>query len=99
LVSRAETLLKLHDNAGARQQAERAIAQADTSGFRLLLARGRYVKGEVLRQAKDASAASEYAAALRVLNDLKSEDGNQNLLKRADLRAMYADCEKWSRGA
>jgi serine/threonine protein kinase/tetratricopeptide (TPR) repeat protein len=99
LVSRAETLLKLHDTAGARQQAERAIAQADTSGFRLLLARGRYVKGEVLRQAKDASAASEYAAALRVLNDLKSEDGNQNLLKRADLRAMYADCEKWSRGA
>ncbi len=99
LVSRAETLLKLHDNAGALQQAERAIAQADTSGFRLLLARGRYVKGEVLRQAKDAGAASEYAAALRVLNDLKGEDGNQDLLKRADLGAMYADCEKWSRGA
>ncbi len=58
LVSRAETLLKLHDDAGARQQAERAIAQADASGFRLLLARGRYVRGEVLRQAKDASAAS-----------------------------------------
>jgi tetratricopeptide (TPR) repeat protein len=99
LVSRADTLLKLHDNAGARQQAERAIARADTSGFRLLLARSRYVKGEVLRQAKDASASREYAAALRVLNDLKGEDGNQNLLKRADLRAMYADCEKWSRGA
>ncbi len=99
VVDRAETLLKVSDAAGARREAERAIAQAETAGFRLLLARARYVRGEVLRLAKDPAAATEYQTALRLLTQIKNEEGNDKILARADVGALYGECQKWSKGS
>jgi hypothetical protein len=44
-----------------------------------------------LRLSNDADAARDYAFVLRLIDEMKAEDGNQNALKRADLAAMYAD--------
>jgi len=94
----AETLLKLNDRAGARKEAESALAKAELSGFRVSLAKARYLRAEALRTSGDAEASREYASALRLLDQIKGEDGNQNVLKRADLAAIHAECERWSKG-
>jgi tetratricopeptide (TPR) repeat protein len=97
VVYRAQTLLAVKDVAAARQDADRAIARALTSGFRLLAAKAHFVRGEALRAAKDASAPRAYAAALRILDEIKAEDGSQDVLKRADLGPMYTTAAQWAR--
>jgi tetratricopeptide (TPR) repeat protein/tRNA A-37 threonylcarbamoyl transferase component Bud32 len=90
-VNRAEALLKLRDRANGQRETERALARAETLGFRVLAAKAHYLRAEALRQAGDADAKREYGLAVRLLNDLGREDGNQNVLKRADLAGIYAD--------
>jgi hypothetical protein len=91
---RVEALLKLGSRPAARQEVDRALAKAETFGFRLLLAKAHYLRAEVLAAGKDAAARRDYASALRLLNELKADDGNQNVLARADLAAVYAASEK-----
>jgi tetratricopeptide (TPR) repeat protein len=92
-VARAGVLLKLGDRDGSRREADRALARAETLGFRVLAAKAHYLRAETLRSAGDADAKREYGLAVRLLNDLSREDGNQNVLKRADLSAIYADAK------
>ena len=66
-------------------------------GFRLLRAKALYLRGEILRLANDSRARAEYGSALRLLEEIKGEDGNQQVLTRADLAAMHADCLRWSK--
>ena len=98
-IHRAETLLKVGDAAGARQEADRALARAETIGFKLLLANAHHLRGELLRRANDPQARAEYASALRILEEMKADEGNQAVLKRTDLTAMHDDCVRWSKGA
>jgi tetratricopeptide (TPR) repeat protein len=86
-------LLKLGDRDGSRREADRALARAETLGFRVLAAKAHYLRAEALRSAGDADAKREYGLAVRLLNDLSREDGNQNVLKRADLSAIYQDAK------
>jgi eukaryotic-like serine/threonine-protein kinase len=95
---RVDALLKLKDVATAREEASRAVAKADALGLRMLVARARYLRGTALRLFNDSEAPRDYAAALRLLDEIKGEDGNQNVMKRADLAAMYADCQRYSKG-
>ncbi len=95
--SRAEVLLAVGDRAAARQEAERVLARAETLGLRVPQARAHYVRAETMRLANDADARREYGLALRVLNDLRNDDGNRDLIKRADLAALYAGVEQRSR--
>ena len=92
-VARAGVLLKLGDRDGSRREADRALARAETLGFRVLAAKAHYLRAEALRSAGDADAKREYGLAVRLLNDLSREDGNQNVLKRADLSAIYQDAK------
>jgi tetratricopeptide (TPR) repeat protein len=98
-LQRAETLLKLGDRSAARQEVDRSLAKAEAFGFRLLLAKARYLRASLLRLGGDADSPREYAAALRVLEEMKGEEGNQDVLKRADLNAMHEDCVKYSKAA
>jgi len=93
----AATWLKIGDRRAALQDAERAMAKAETLGLRVLLAEAHYVFAEVLRLAADPRARSEYGRALQLLDQLKGEDGNQNILKRADLALIHAECTRWSK--
>ena len=94
---RVDALIKLKDYAIARDEASRAVAKADALGLRMLTARARYLQGTARRLSNDSDAPRDYAAALRLLDEIKGEDGNQNVMKRADLAAMYADCQRYSK--
>jgi hypothetical protein len=85
------------DPTAARLDADRALARAETSGFRLLAARAQFVRGDALRAAGDASARRAYQSALRLLEQIKNEDGNQDVLKRADFGAMYTQAAQWAK--
>jgi tetratricopeptide (TPR) repeat protein len=96
-VRRAETLLKLGETASARQETDRSLARAEELGLRVPLARAHYLRATILRAAGDAEARREYAAALRLLEDIKGEDGSQSVLMRADLKSMHAECVEKSK--
>ena len=96
-IRRAETLLRLGDRSTARQEAERAIAKAEPLGLRLLSATAHYLRAASLRLGDDADARREYGLALRLLDEIKGEDGNQNVLARADVGKIYAECERRSK--
>ena len=96
-VRRAETLLKLGETASARQETDRSLARAEELGLRVPLAKAHYLRATILRASGDAEARREYAAALRLLEDIKGEDGSQSVLTRADLKSMYAECVEKSK--
>jgi serine/threonine protein kinase/Tfp pilus assembly protein PilF len=97
-VQRADALIRLGDQANGLREAERALAKAEALGLKVPLVKAHFVKASVLRARGDSAARREYAAALRLLEEVKSDDGNGNVLKRADLATMHAECVKWSKG-
>ncbi len=94
---RVDALIKLRDYATARDEANRAVAKAETLALRTLIARAHYLRGNALRLSNDADAFRDYAFTLRALEEMKAEDGNQNVLKRVDLAAMHADSLAYSK--
>ena len=60
-ILRAETLLKLGDRPAARQEVDRALAKADTLGFRLSQAKGPLPAWRTAARGQDADARREYA--------------------------------------
>jgi tetratricopeptide (TPR) repeat protein len=96
-VQRAEALFKLGDRQNAQREAERAIAQAETFGLRLPLAKAHFLRGEVLRSGGSAEARADYASALRLLDEIKGEEGSQNVFSRTDLGPMREACARWSK--
>ncbi len=47
--------------------------------------------------AGDAQARRHYTTALQLLEEMAREDGSQKLLERADLKAIHAECVRWSK--
>ena len=45
---------------------------------------------------KDAEAVRHQATARQLLDEMRREDGSQKLLDRADLKAIKAECVRWS---
>ena len=81
----------------AREEVDRTLAKAETMGFRLPQAKAHYLRGELLRAASDPDARREYGLALRILNEIRNEDGSHDVLKRSDLGVIYAESERWSK--
>ncbi len=99
LLNRADALHRLGDQPAARQEVDRALARSEQLGLRMLRARAHYLRARLLASAAAADARRDYASALRLLEDLKSEEGNQDLLKRADLAVMHAECVQGSKAS
>jgi len=99
MLQRADTLLRAGDSRQAHEQVERALAKAETLGLRELQARGEYVLAAAMRLGGGAQYRRHYATALQILEEMKREDGSQSLLERADLKAIHAECVKWSRAS
>ena len=98
LVQRANTLIRLGDSANGLREAERALGRAEALGLKVSQAKAHYLKASVLRGQSDPGARRDYAAALRLLEEVKGDGGNENVLKRADLAAMHAEAVKWAQG-
>jgi tetratricopeptide (TPR) repeat protein len=83
--------------AQSRQELERLLGQSEKLGTRMETARIQYLLGTVLRSAGSAGeSSSHYREALRILDEIKSEPGAQDLLQRADLKSLYDDAVRWS---
>jgi tetratricopeptide (TPR) repeat protein/TolB-like protein len=90
-VARAQVLLRLGDLNAAAADADRAFADADGMGLRVQAAIAHYVRGTTLRAKRDSAARREFAAALRLFEQVRSDQGNDKLLDRSDLAPIYAE--------
>jgi tetratricopeptide (TPR) repeat protein len=98
-VQRARTLLALNDHAAAEQEAQRAIGVAEGLGLRVPQAVAHYVRAAALNARGDSGARREYAAALRLLEQVRNDTGNDKVFERADLAPIEAESRKGSTGS
>jgi tetratricopeptide (TPR) repeat protein len=92
----AEALIATREYAKAHQILQAAAAPAEKSGMRLRLARIYYLQGTASRLSGNSGDAwNEYRQAGALLNSVRSEPGDENILRRADLKAAFDDCNRW----
>ena len=92
----AEALIQIKDYSGARQVLQEAATPAEKSGMRLRLARIYYLEATASRLSGNSGDAwNEYRQSLALLNAIRSEPGAENILRRADLKAIFDDCNRW----
>jgi tetratricopeptide (TPR) repeat protein len=96
LIRRAEVLGALGDQESAVREGDRALARAEELGLKVPLAKAHYLKASVLRAKGDQAARREFALALRLLEQIRNDSGNEKVLERADLAPVYADSLKAS---
>jgi tetratricopeptide (TPR) repeat protein len=83
--------------ARSRAELERLLGQSEKLGAIMETARLQYLLGNSLRLGSNESeSASHYREALRILDEIKSEPGAQDLLKRSDLKSLYEEAAHWS---
>jgi eukaryotic-like serine/threonine-protein kinase len=95
---RALTLLRLKELSAAAQEANRAIAAADALGLRVPMAIAQYVSAAALGAKGGAAARREYAAAVRMLEQVRNDTGNGKVLERADLAVIHAESVRGASG-
>jgi serine/threonine protein kinase/Tfp pilus assembly protein PilF len=99
-VDLSEAMIKNKDYARARQALDISLSRSEKLGARLETARIHYLMGEATRLGGNArDAVTQYAQALRLLDEMKKEPGAEHLLDRSDLKAMYAESNHWFSGA
>jgi eukaryotic-like serine/threonine-protein kinase len=92
----AEALIQTKDYVGARRVLEEAAPFAEKSGMRLRLARIYYLEATASRLSGNSGDAwNEYRQALALLNSIRNEPGAENILRRADLKTIFDDCNRW----
>jgi len=86
----AEALVNVHQYPAARKELEMSLRTSEKLGLQTLLARGHYMLGRTfeLSGSGGAEAASHYAAARRILEDIRKESGSDSIPKRRDLIAI-----------
>src|SRR6266853_2917969 len=89
----AEALLNVHQYPAARKELEMSLRTSEKLGLQALLARSHYMLGRIfeLSGSGGAEAASHYAAARRILGDIRKESGSDSIPKRRDLIAITAE--------
>ena len=96
-VDLAEAMMSSKDYSRAMPELERALSKADKYGLRAQTARIHYLMGTVQRlSGKNSDAASNYAQAQRLLEDIRKEQGAEKVLTRPDLRTMYEESKRWA---
>jgi hypothetical protein len=93
-VHRAQALLRSGDRTVAAQEADRAVAAAEALGLRVAQAKAHYVRAMALQATNGGEARREFAAALRLLEHVRSDVGNDKVLERADLATLHAESRK-----
>ena len=94
----AMSLLRSGDSsAGTPARRKTRWPEPRRSGFANCRRESEYVVGAAMRMADDAQSRRRYTTALQLLEELAREDGSQKLLERADLKAIHAECVRWSK--
>ena len=89
---------KLKDFATAREEVDRVVAKSEALGLRVLIAKARYLRAT----ARDSPTILKRPATMRPRSGFSRKSrpttAIKNVLKRVDLAAMYADCQRYSKG-
>ncbi len=93
----AEALIAAKDLQPARMELERTETRTVKLGLHSLQARADYLLATVFRLSGNNSLSLDhYHACLRLLDDIRKEVGNDQVMKRADFAAMSADIKHWA---
>jgi serine/threonine protein kinase/tetratricopeptide (TPR) repeat protein len=95
-VSLAEALIKSKNYAQARQELQRTLSRSEKLGLRLENARIHYLLGTAFRLSGSAlEAMPQYREALRLLDEIRKEQGAEHVIERYDLKAIYAEATQF----
>jgi eukaryotic-like serine/threonine-protein kinase len=98
-VGLAEAFVNAKDYSRARQELEPALSKAEKLGLKALLAKAHYLLATVLRETGNGGEAKvQYAAAVRLLDEIRKEAGAEKVIERADLKPIYEQSSRWSQG-
>jgi len=87
----AEALMNLKSYEPARKELESALNKSEKLGLRALLAESHYLLGRDLELAgKAADATEHYQQARKILDDIQKDAKTDSIVKRSDLRPIYA---------
>lgn len=87
-----EALFETKNYAKAQQVLQLALDRSDKLGLRSLLAQSHYLLGRVIQQSgKSNDAASQFAEAHRIAEEIEKEAGGDSISKRSDLAPLFAD--------
>lgn len=98
-VYRASTLLRLGDRTAAAQEADRAITAAEALGLRVAQAKAHHVRASALQTTNAAESRREFTATVRLLEQVRSDTGNDKVLERADLASIHTESLQGSRSS
>ena len=86
----AEAMIQRHDRAGTQEQLKRALLRSDQLGMPPLSARAHYLFAATEQDSgSQIEAQQDYREVIRLLDSMKKDSGAQQLLQRADFKAMY----------
>ena len=95
--SDANALIATKDLQPARVELERIETRTGKLGLHSLQARADYLLATVFRlSGSNSLALDHYHASLRLLDDIRKEVGNDQILKRSDFAAMSAEIKRWA---
>ena len=87
----------MQDYPRARSELERALRTSENLNLQMMQARSHYLLATVLRlQGNQNEAAQHYASARTLLEGIRTEAKTDDLQKRSDVAAMYADFNRWA---
>ncbi len=97
-IATAQAQIETGDYIQAERTLEPSLIQSEKAGTRLESARINYLLGTSTRlrgNAEKGRSSYYYGEALRLLGEIKSDPGAENVLHRADLKAIYDDATRW----
>ncbi|HET6181818.1 MAG TPA: tetratricopeptide repeat protein [Candidatus Sulfotelmatobacter sp.] len=93
----ADALIKNKDYSAARQELQRTMGKSEKLGLRLENAKIHYLLGTALRLSGSGSeATAQYRDALRLLDEIRKEQGAEHVTERYDLKTIYSESTQFS---
>jgi hypothetical protein len=97
-VAYAQAQIETGDYVQAERSLEQSLIQSEKAGTRLESAKINWLLGTSTRlrgNAEKGRSSYYYSEALRLLHDIKADPGAENVLHRADIKAIYDDAMRW----
>ena len=97
-IATAQAEIETGNYVQAERALEQSLIQSEKAGTRLESARINYLLGTSTRlrgNAEKGRSSYYYGEALRLLGEIKSDPGAENVLRRADIKTIYDDAMRW----
>jgi hypothetical protein len=97
-LAKAQAEIGVKDYTRADHDLEQELAKAQRAGVRFGLVRIYYLLGTSARlNGNGERAADYYSQAARSLDGVRGDSGAENILRRADVKAIYDESNRWKK--